>query len=176
MPANGSARSRSRGSVDAHEQTALAIEHLYREQAAAFTRMAAAITGPGACADAVQEGFARAFARRASYRGDGSLAGWVWRIVLRSALDARGAPATRGLEDVLDLALPFPERDPELAAALRALSPRRRTIVFLRSFADLSLTEIAQILGMAEGTVSATLAQARDELRATLADDVEVST
>jgi RNA polymerase sigma-70 factor (ECF subfamily) len=159
--------------VDADERTALAIERLYRERAAAFTRMAAAIAGPGACADAVQEGFARAYARRATYRGDGSLAGWVWRIVLRAALDARGAPATAELEDVL--ALPFPERDPELATALRALAPRRRTVVFLRYFADLSLTEIAQILGIAEGTVSATLAQARAELHAALADDAEVS-
>ena len=36
------------------------------------------------------------------------------------------------------------------------------------------LTEIAEILGVAEGTVSATLAQARVELRASLSDAVEV--
>jgi RNA polymerase sigma-70 factor (ECF subfamily) len=152
----------------------MAIERLYREQAGSFARMAAAIAGPGGSADAVQEGFARAYARRATYRGDGSLAAWVWRIVLRAALDAHGAPRSAIFDDGIDVQLPFPERDPELAAAVRALSPRRRLVVFMRYFADLPLIEIAQILGIAEGTVSATLAQARSELHAALADVTEV--
>ena len=46
--------------------------------------------------------------------------------------------------------------------------------MFLRYFADLPLSEIAQILDIAEGTVSATLAQARSELRAALDDVAEV--
>jgi RNA polymerase sigma-70 factor (ECF subfamily) len=160
--------------VETGDGVELEIERLYREQAGMFARMAAAIVGPGASADAVQEGFARAYARRTSYRHEGSLTAWVWRIVLRAALDARGAPPTAVLEDVIDLRLPFPERDPELAAAVKALSPRRRLVVFLRYFADLPLAEIAQILGIAEGTVSATLAQARSELHASLAGVTEV--
>jgi DNA-directed RNA polymerase specialized sigma24 family protein len=47
-------------------------------------------------------------------------------------------------------------------------------VVFLRYFADLPLGEIAEILAIAEGTVSATLAQARSELRAALTDVTEV--
>jgi len=39
-------------------------------------------------------------------------------------------------------------------------------VVFLRYFADLPLIEIAEILEIAEGTVSATLAQARKQTRA----------
>ena len=152
----------------------MAIERLYREQAGAFARMAAAIAGPGAAPDAVQEGFARAYARRAGYRAEGSLAAWVWRIVLRAALDSHGTPRTAELGDVLDPRLPFPERDPDLAAAVSALAPRRRAVVFLRYFADLPLSEIAEILGIAEGTVSATLAQARSELHARLTDVTEV--
>jgi RNA polymerase sigma factor (sigma-70 family) len=160
--------------VETGEEAGVAIERLYREQAGAFTRMAAAIAGPAACADAVQDGFARAYARRATFRGDGSLSAWVWRIVLRAALDAQGVPQTAPLEDAIDPRLPFPERDPDLAAAVRALSPQRRLVVFLRYFADLPLAEIAQILGLAEGTVSATLAQARSQLRAALEDVAEV--
>jgi RNA polymerase sigma-70 factor (ECF subfamily) len=162
--------------VETGDEAGMAIERLYREQAGGvFSRMAAAIAGPEGSADAVQEGFARAYARRATYRGEGSLAAWVWRIVLRAALDARGAPHAAQLDDAIDLRLPFPERDPELAAAVRALAPRRRMVVFLRYFADLPLSEIAQILGIAEGTVSATLAQARSELHAALANVTEGS-
>jgi RNA polymerase sigma-70 factor (ECF subfamily) len=152
-----------------------AIEGLYGERAASFARMAAAIAGPQASADAVQEGFARAYARRSTYRGESSLAAWVWRIVLRAALDASGAPRGTAIEEPADLRLPYPERDPDLAAAIRALTPRRRLVVFLRYFADLPLSEIAQITGIAEGTVSATLAQARDELRAALTEALEVN-
>ena len=47
-------------------------------------------------------------------------------------------------------------------------------MVFLRYFADLPLREIAEVLEIAEGTVSATLAQARDELHAALAEITEV--
>jgi len=35
--------------------------------------------------DAVQDGFASATRSRASYRGGGSLEGWLWRIVVRAA-------------------------------------------------------------------------------------------
>jgi RNA polymerase sigma-70 factor (ECF subfamily) len=160
--------------VETGEEAGMAIERLYSEHAGAFTRMAAAIAGPGASADVVHEGFARAYARRASFRGEGSLRAWVMRIVLRAALDAQGTPHAAVLEDAIDPRLPFPERDPDLAAAVRALSPQRRLVVFLRYFADLPLSDIAQTLGIAEGTVSATLAQARSELRAALGDVGEV--
>ena len=160
--------------MERDDEVGTAIERLYREQARAFARMAAAIAGPGGSADAVQEGFARAYARRATFRGEGALAAWVWRIVLRAALDAHGTPRTAELVEVLDPGLPFPERDPELAGAVQALPPRRRAVVFLRYFADLPLSEIAEILGIAEGTVSATLAQARSELHAALTDVTEV--
>ncbi|MDX6539803.1 MAG: hypothetical protein QOI71_1413 [Gaiellales bacterium] len=45
------------------------VEGLYRKRAGAFTRMAEAIAGPAAGADAMQDGFARAHAHRARFRG-----------------------------------------------------------------------------------------------------------
>jgi RNA polymerase sigma factor (sigma-70 family) len=51
---------------------------------------------------------------------------------------------------------------------LRALTPKRRLVVFLRYFADLQYSEIARICGMSEGTVAATLSQARDAIRETM--------
>jgi RNA polymerase sigma factor (sigma-70 family) len=57
-----------------------------------------------------------------------------------------------------------PERDPALAQALRQLPPRRRLIVFLRYFADLSYTEIAALCEISKGTVAATLGHAHTDL------------
>lgn len=144
------------------------IEELYRAKRAGFRNAAAALLGDGELArDAVQEGFVRAIARRKTYRG-GSLEVWVWQIVKRKALDLRRAPLHGRLEDVFDPAVVRSEHDPELAAAIRALPPRRRLIVFLRYFGDLSYEAIAELCGISAGTVGAALAQAHEELRGAL--------
>jgi RNA polymerase sigma-70 factor, ECF subfamily len=143
-----------------------AIEELYRRRYGAFRKAMATIVGSHEAArDVVQETFARALRDRRSFRGEGSLEAWVWRIALRTALGSR----RNGREVALDeagvaAALPEPERDPALAEAIRGLPPRRRLIVFLRYFAGLSYREIAHACGVSEGTVAASLAQAHEGL------------
>jgi len=150
------------------DERAHAIEELYRERYVGFRNALATITGSHETArDAVQEGFARALARRRQFRGDGSLAAWVWRIALRAALEARGEREV-SIDDVLDPRLVAPEHNPSLSAALATLPPRRRLIIFLRYFADFSYADIAAACDVTEGTVAATLAQAREALAATL--------
>ena len=137
---------------------------MYLERYAPFRRAVAAIVGDEERAhDAVQEGFARALAKRRQFRG-GSLEAWIWRIVVRQALDLRERPAP-ALEDGLNAELLVSDHDPELAAAIRRLPPRRRLIVFLRYFGDLSYEQIAELIGVSAGTVGAALSQAHDELR-----------
>jgi RNA polymerase sigma-70 factor (ECF subfamily) len=152
------------------DESALALEELYLRRYGVFRRAMAAIVGNQELArDVVQEAFARALRNRKSFRGEGSLEGWVWRIAVRTALETRRNGREVELEEALAKGgLPEPERDPALAEAIRHLSPRRRLIVFLRYFADLSYAEIAAATGVAEGTVAASLAQARHELEASL--------
>ena|SRR5436190_12365550 len=144
------------------------IEQLYRERYVGFRNALATVTGSYDTArDAVQEGFARAFAQRSRFRGDGPLAAWVWRIALRAALEHAGR-ADAPLDEAVDPRLVGPAPDPSLAVALATLAPRRRLIVFLRYFADLSYADIAAACEVSEGTVAATLAQAREALAETL--------
>jgi RNA polymerase sigma factor (sigma-70 family) len=143
-----------------------AIEELYRNRYASFRGGLAAITGSyEAARDVVQEAFAQARRDREQFRGDGSLAAWVWQIAFRVALGGRSNGREPTLDEFVESApLPFPERDPLLAEALRQLSPRRRLIVFLRYFADLPYAEIASLCEISEGTVAATLAHAHADL------------
>jgi RNA polymerase sigma-70 factor (ECF subfamily) len=147
------------------------LELLYRRRYGAFRNGLAPLCGSFERAhDAVQEAFARALRERECFRGQGSLEGWVWRIAFRVALDER----RNGHEVVLNraferAAVPDPERDRELAEALRRLPPRRKLIVFLRYFADLSYAEIAELCAISEGTVAATLSRAHEELAGALA-------
>lgn len=144
------------------------IERLYRDRYSAFVRIAIGIVrDTDAAHDVVHEAFTRALASANTWREEGSLEAWLARIVIRVALDGND-PATAPLPEDLSVRLPFPDRDPLLATAIANLSSRRRTVVFLRYYADLSVERIAEILGIAEGTVSATLAQAKDELRLVL--------
>ena len=149
------------------------IETLYRENYLRYRNALATVTGSSDSArDAVQHAFAQAVAERTRFRGDGSLAAWVWKIALRQALRLREDFAHAQLNGSFDPALVEPERDPALAEALQALPPRRRLIVFLRYFADLSYAEIAEVLGVSEGTVAASLAQAHAALRDVLTEGV----
>ena len=138
------------------------LETLYRSRLAEFRRVAAAIAGDRELGrDAVQEAFAAAVRKRRSYRGDGTLEAWVWRIVVNAARDARRrsvAPApdvqgTNGHAPVLPLEL---------------LTERQREIVFLHYYADLDYMAIADALVISPGTVGATLNAARRTLRSAL--------
>jgi RNA polymerase sigma-70 factor (ECF subfamily) len=157
--------------VDARER---AIESLYRERYVRFRNTLATITGSHDSArDVVQEAFLRALKQRRSLRDEQALELWVWRIALRTAYESRrnGSAPEAPPEESID---PMPveaERDPALAEALRRLPGRRRLIVFLRYYADLSYAQIAELCEVSEGTVAATIARARAQLAQTLQKD-----
>lgn len=153
------------------DETAAAIERLYRERYTRFRNGVAPVTGSYETAhDAVQEGFARALRASSQYSGRGSLEGWVWRIVLRTALEQR-RPGEELPLDAVDPVFVEPERDFALTSAVQALPPQRRLVVFLRYFADLPYQTIADVLAIDEGTVAATLAQAKQALAVTLDEE-----
>jgi RNA polymerase sigma-70 factor (ECF subfamily) len=143
------------------------LERVYRARYGAFRNALAPIAGSYERAhDAVQDAFARALADPSGYRG-GSLEAWLWRIALRRALDARRRDRRATPTDA-EPVLVEPAHDPVLTEALRSLPPRRRQVVFLRFVAGLSYAEIAEVCAIGEGTVAATLTQARAALRAAL--------
>jgi RNA polymerase sigma factor (sigma-70 family) len=150
-----------------------AIEAIYRERFRAFLFSVTALLGDGEAAlDVVQDGFALALRRRASFRGEGSLEAWLWRIVLNVARDRR---RSRRRQE------PFTQResfgDPseasdDLRASLLALPERQRLAVFLRYYADLSYREIGETLGVSAGTIAASLNAAHAALRRNLEEVV----
>jgi RNA polymerase sigma-70 factor (ECF subfamily) len=145
------------------------LEALYRSRFDVFARVAASVTGDADRArDAVQDAFATAVRKRKSFRGEGPLEAWVWRIVLNAARSdvRRSIPAV----DYNEPHSPNgrPEHDAELRAALARLPERQRTAVFLRYYADLDYAAIGEALGITTGTVAATLNAAHATLRSRL--------
>ncbi|ADD45741.1 SigE family RNA polymerase sigma factor [Stackebrandtia nassauensis] len=62
-----------------------------------------------------------------------------------------------------------------LRAALFQLAPRQRAVIVLRYFEDRSVTQTAEILGCAEGTVKTQAFRALNKLRSVLPDLVELT-
>ena len=145
------------------------IEAAYRHRYVAFRNALATVTGDfDAAHDVVQEAFAEALRKRDNYRGDGPIEAWIWRIALRLAFARCDARDMLPLTDISEPTLPEPDLNPVLDQALRHLPPKRRLIVFLRYFGDLSYAEISDVCGISEGTVAASLAQARNDLMVSL--------
>ena len=139
------------------------LEALYRSKLPEFRRVATAIAGDRdlGC-DAVQDAFATAVRRRRSFRGDGTLEAWVWRIVVNAARDVRRRRST--------LAEPAETTTNGQAPVvpLDLLTERQREIVFLHYYADLDYAAISDALAISPGTVGATLNAARATLRQAL--------
>jgi len=143
------------------------IEAIYRDRFAAFAVSATALLRDSdAALEVVQEGFARALRRRRSFRGEGSLEAWIWRIVLNLARDrqrAAGADRTHMPHELREDASTPP--DDSVRARLRALPERQRIAVFLRYYGGMSYEEIAEVLQVRPGTVAASLNAAHNTLR-----------
>ena len=139
------------------------IEQLYRCRYVGFRNALVPIVGSREAAhDVVQEAFATALREQGTLREEQALAPWVWQIAYRLALRERRRASPDAVPN--DLAFFDSPHDPTLAAAIRGLAPKRRVVIFLRYFADFSYAEIAEALKISEGTVAATLAQARAAL------------
>jgi RNA polymerase sigma-70 factor (ECF subfamily) len=142
------------------------LEALYRARYPVFLRVARAV-GAHDAADAVHDAFVQAVRSRRSFRGEGTLEAWVWRMVVNAALKRRRDPA---------LSVPAPEAADvsrngfghPVRAAVAALPDRQRLALFLRYYADLDYAAIAATLDVKEGTVGATLHAAHASLREAL--------
>lgn len=151
------------------------IEATYRARASEFLRVATAITGSREGGrDAVQEALTRAFARRGTFRGSGTVEAWLWKAVVNSARNvrARSPLVAEELEQDSPAHDADDERRDEVRAAVAALPERQRLALFLRYYADLDYAAIGAALGVRRGTVSATLNHAHEALRAALGEEV----
>lgn len=152
------------------------LEAVYRERYRDFLRVATAIVGDEASGhDAVQEAFAQALREQTTFRDDGPLEAWVWRMVVNAALAARRRRVGRR-ESPEAAVVPSANGHGSDGASVRAwvaaLPERQRLAVYLRYYADLDYRAIAEALGVEVGTVSATLSSAHQALRRSM-EEVE---
>lgn len=123
-------------------------------------------------ADAVQDAFLSAYRHAGSFRGDAQVTTWLHRIVVNACLDRlRRRRPTSDLESLDPSLLAVPgdaaaDVDTALAvhAALRTLPEGQRAALVLVDMHGLKVSEAAQVLGVAEGTVKSRCARGRAAL------------
>jgi len=157
-------------------------EQVVREHSARVYRLAYRLSGNAQDAeDLTQETFIRVFRSLASF-SPGTFEGWLHRITTNLFLDmVRRRQRIRFdalPEDTERLAgsAPSPEQvytdthlDPQVQAALDALTPEFRVAVVLCDIEGLSYEEIAATLGIKLGTVRSRIHRGRVQLREALA-------
>lgn len=139
--------------------------------------------GPDVADDLAAETFLVAFRQRARYDlTRGSARPWLYgiatnlmrrhrrqEIAFYRALARSGeSPAAGTHEDRVASQLSAQRLRPELMRALAGLAARDRDVILLAALAELSRDEIAQALGIPNGTVGSRLHRARRKLRAAL--------
>jgi RNA polymerase sigma-70 factor (ECF subfamily) len=136
--------------------------------------------------DAVQDALLSAHQHIGQFRGDARISTWLTSIVINSArmqlrrrsrqmhvsLDERPDPESYALSELLPDHRPSPAEQclrsdlaDNVLQLAQQLSPALRSAFQLRHLDGLTIREMTDILGVAEGTVKARLARARAKLR-----------
>lgn len=124
--------------------------------------------------DTLHEGFLKVFQNIKSFKGEGSLKGWIRRILINTALEKyRKKNPLYLLDDQnIDPADDI-DRDEiisnisadDLIALIQELTPQYRMVFNLYALEGLSHKEIAEKLNISEGTSKSNLARARSILQ-----------
>jgi RNA polymerase sigma-70 factor (ECF subfamily) len=136
---------------------------------------------PDVAADALQAALVAIWRDLPSLRDPLRFDAWSHRVVVRAChrerRNARHATVTDLWETdqpVADSQLSLTLRD-ELEGAFSRLSTDQRAVLVLMYYRDLSVSEIAQMLSVSEGTVKSRLYYARSAMRAALEADRRAS-
>jgi len=163
-----------------------AFEYFVRQYQPKVTRIAYRLLKDLGEADcAAQESFLRAWQSLSEFREGSTFETWLTRICINWCKDrlkrrrvvlyfhqAPAGPEDEGPRDASPHPGPSPERQARsreirdrLRDAIESLSPRQKTVFTLKHFEELSIPEIAALMGLDSGTVKSHLFRAAQKIR-----------
>lgn len=156
-----------------------ALEHLYRAYEAGVYTLARRLTRTAEDAeDVLQETFLEVCRSLGSWRGDGSLWGWIRTIAASKAMMRYRREKIRAadeLDDAAEYSLGGKGDDVplrmDLESALERLPERSRAVVWLHDVEGYTHEEIATLMGMTTSFSKSQLARAHQKLRGWLGEE-----
>jgi RNA polymerase sigma-70 factor, ECF subfamily len=166
-----------------------AFEYFVRQYQPKITRIAFRLLKDLGEADcAAQESLLRAWQSLSEFREGSTFETWLTRICINWCKDrlkrrrvvlyfhqGPGREEDEGPRDTAPHPAPSPERRAQsreirdrLRAAIESLSPRQKTVFTLKHFEELSIPEIADLMGLDSGTVKSHLFRAAQKIRESL--------
>ena len=153
-----------------------AFEALYHANVDRIHGLCLRMVGDRALAeDLTQEAFVRAWEKLSTFRGTSAFSTWLYRLAVNTVLSNRRSKKRRPeqpLEVVEPTASAPPEARPghriDLERALLELTPQARLVFLLYDAHGFRHAEIAELVGISEGTSKVHLHRARKRLRKAL--------
>lgn len=149
-----------------------AQRQLYETFCRQIYRLMVRMTNSDAAADLTQQVFLQAFRKIDQYAGKGRFDRWLYRVAVNEAYQYlrrkrrdRHSALVYEPEDTSAGGNKRVEQRDLMEHALARLEPELRSMFLLREVEELSYREIAETLGIPEGTVGSRLNRARRELR-----------
>lgn len=162
--------SMSRQGLGSGWRTPLAFDVFYREEYGKVLGLAIGLSGDRAVAEElVQEAFEAAWRRWASVSRMEKPGSWVRRVVSNRSVSSyrramtRARYLSRGAADTAWVGIP--DEAVDVVVAIRRLPPRQAQAVWLRYFDDLTVSEVAEIMGCEQETVKTHLARGLARLK-----------
>lgn len=123
--------------------------------------------------DILQEGFIKVFKKISSYRGEGSFEGWIRRIFVNTAIEYYRKktylqPITEHEENTVEgnlLSVLDNLAEKDIIKLVQQLSPGYRTVFNMYVVEGYTHKQIAELLGISEGTSKSQLSRAKQILQ-----------
>ena len=163
-----------------------AFAKLVRDHSSLVYRVALRILGVDDAQDASQEVWIRVWRNIRNFRGESAFSTWLYRITVNTCLSIRQKESRRDERELGD-DLPYlsessgGDADPEAAAlnaerreeiqdALQHVRAEHRAALVLRHMEGLSYAEIAEVLGVPDGTAKGWVSRGRAAMLVALAE------
>ena len=153
-----------------NDRTASTVEALFDEHWVTAWRAAYAVTSRSDLADdAAQDAFVSAIRTLATFDSSRPFAPWIAKIAVNRARDLLRAERRRNLTSLDETTeAPAQAQLTGLLAAVAALPREQREVVVLHHVLGFKLSEVAEIVGVPEGTVASRLGRGVARVRQTM--------
>lgn len=160
-----------RGNVDAYGQLVELYKTYLYKMAWLYVR------NEDMALDVVQESILKGFRQIKTLREEKYFKTWITRILINTANDMLNRQTTviqwEQVRETAPSVQNHMEEKMDLCEAIKKLPRQYQSVVILKYFNDMKLAEIAEIMQIPEGSVSAYLFRAKQELRNILKEDYQ---